>query len=305
MHTPTVSDLVSACDALWPPEYAESWDTVGLAVGDPDATVRKVLFALDPTDAVVEKAVSGGYDLLLTHHPLMLRGVTSVSAATLKGGAVHRLIRAGVAQFNAHTNADSALGGVTDVLADLIDLRDRQPLAPTAGAPEGVGIGRVGSLSEPRTVAEVARTLAAAVPATVTGVRIAGAPEAPVTRVAVLGGAGDSMFEAVRAHDVDLYITSDLRHHPATEARDTAHRTDDRPHLVDVVHWAAESPWCEVAADQLSVELDRRGFAVDIDVDHTVTDPWTLRIDQGTHAVPADGAGASAAGDETNGNGDL
>ncbi|RAE57394.1 Nif3-like dinuclear metal center hexameric protein, partial [Burkholderia multivorans] len=111
MRYPTVSECVDVFDSLWPPDLAEDWDTVGLAVGDPDAEVRSILLALDPTDAVIAEAVVLGADLLFTHHPLMLRPVNSVSAGTLKGGAVHTLITNGIAQFNAHTNADAAVGG--------------------------------------------------------------------------------------------------------------------------------------------------------------------------------------------------
>ncbi|GAA2009370.1 Nif3-like dinuclear metal center hexameric protein [Brevibacterium samyangense] len=284
MTHPTVSDVVRACDALWPPEYAESWDTVGLAVGDPTAEVRRILVALDPVDADLDEAIAGGYDFLLTHHPLLLRGVTSVHAGTLKGGAVHALVRAGVAAFNAHTNADSAVGGVSDALADVLDLQDRRPLVGTPGAPEGTGLGRVTTVpaGASATVLSVARTLAAELPPTITGVRIAGDPEAPVSTVAVLGGAGDSLFDAVRASGAEVYVTSDLRHHPATEARDTAARGNGTPHLIDISHWAAESLWLEPAADALSAALDANGFDVGIEVSRTVSDAWTVRIDQGT-----------------------
>ncbi|MGW9825978.1 dinuclear metal center YbgI/SA1388 family protein [Brevibacterium pityocampae] len=288
MSTATVRTIIHLCEQLWPAAYAESWDTVGLAVGDPHAPVRSILLALDPVDAVVAEAVDGGYDMLITHHPLLLRGVTSVNAGTLKGGAVHALIRAGVAQFNAHTNADSALGGVSDVLAESLGLTDTAPLAPTAEAPAGVGIGRVGALSAVQTVEDLARRLAEVLDPTVTGVRIAGDPAAEVTRVAVLGGAGDSLFDAVRASGAEVYITSDLRHHPASEARDTAHRTDDTPHLIDISHWAAEALWLDRAADQLATAAEDAGCALDITVSRTRTDPWTLRFDQ-----PLDEPGAT------------
>src|SRR5699024_5731686 len=148
---------------------------------------------------------------------------TSVAADTLKGGQVTRLLQAGVAHIAAHTNADSQLGGVSDALIDVLDAQVEGPLAPTAGAPDGGGIGRVGTV-RPTTVRALAQALADALPVTATGVRIAGDPDAPVERVAVCGGAGDGLFDEVRASGAQVYVTSDLRHHPATEARDTAHR---------------------------------------------------------------------------------
>lgn len=302
MSIARVSDVVGLAEELWPPRLAEAWDTVGLAVGDPRAQVRSVLLALDPVDAVVAEAVDGGFDMLLTHHPLLLRGVTSVHAGTLKGGAVHRLISAGVAQLGAHTNADSQRGGVSDVLIEVLGITGARPLAPrrlgsaagessagesATGADDlggvvdgGVGIGRYGDLEEPVSVEDLARRLADVLDPTITGVRIAGDPAARVTRVAVVAGAGDSLFDEVRSSGAEVFITSDLRHHPATEARDTAHRGTGVPHLIDISHWAAEALWLDRAADELSQAAERAGFDLDLTVSRIRTDPWTMRIDQ-------------------------
>lgn len=122
MHTPTLADVLGVLDAAYPPRTAESWDAVGLVCGDPAAEVRRVLFAVDPVEQTVDEAIEGGYDLLVTHHPLYLRGTSSVAATTPKGRLVHRLIRAGVALHVAHTNADVALPGVSDALARAVGL---------------------------------------------------------------------------------------------------------------------------------------------------------------------------------------
>ena len=173
MASPTLAQVRTLIDDLWPESFAESWDSVGLTVGDPAAPVTAILLAVDPTDDVVAEAAETSADLLLTHHPLLLRGVTSVAADTLKGGQVTRLLQAGVAHIAAHTNADSQLGGVSDALIDVLDAQVEGPLAPTAGAPDGVGIGRVGTV-RPTTVRALAQALADALPVTATGVRIAG-----------------------------------------------------------------------------------------------------------------------------------
>jgi dinuclear metal center YbgI/SA1388 family protein len=126
--TARLADVVEVLDGLYPPSWAESWDAVGLVCGDPAAVVRRVLVAVDPVETVVAEAVDGGFDLLLTHHPLYLRGTTSVAATTAKGRVVHRLISAGAGLFVAHTNADVADPGVSDALASLFDLRATRPL---------------------------------------------------------------------------------------------------------------------------------------------------------------------------------
>ena len=271
---PTVADVVAALAGLWPPELAESWDAVGLVCGDPDAPVSRVLFAVDPVRAVADEALRIGADLLVTHHPLYLRGTTTVAPvgrAGFKGRVVHDLIRGGAALLVAHTNADRADPGVSDALAAAVGLRVAGPLVPDPADPDGRrGLGRIGVLDPPVTLAEFAARAAHGLPRTATGLRVAGDPDAVVRTVAVCGGSGDSLFDEVRAAGVDAYLTADLRHHPASEAREAG-----RPALVDAAHWATEWPWCEQAAAQLDAISDRRGWALRTHVSRAVTDPWT------------------------------
>jgi dinuclear metal center YbgI/SA1388 family protein len=128
--TARLADVTAALDALYPPSLAEPWDAVGLVCGDPDDRVERVLLAVDPVEAVVREALAGSYDLLVTHHPLYLRGTTSVAADDPKGRVVHALVRGGCGLFVAHTNADRARPGVSDALAGLFDLQDTEPLEP-------------------------------------------------------------------------------------------------------------------------------------------------------------------------------
>ncbi|MFD6140992.1 Nif3-like dinuclear metal center hexameric protein [Promicromonospora sp. NPDC060271] len=285
---PTLAQVVRALDGLYPPSTAEGWDAVGLVAGDPAAPVRKVLFAVDPVTAVVDQALDWGADLLVTHHPLFLRGVSSVAATTFKGAVVHRLLTGGCALHVAHTNADAAPRGVADALADLVGITDRRPLeVSAAGETDGRGIGRVGRLAEPTTLADFARRVAAALPATAQGIRFSGDPDATVTTAAVLGGSGDGYFDAVRAADADVYVTSDLRHHPASELRERAEfearaaGTDGpsgTPFLVDTAHYASEWPWLRYAVEDLAAALAADGLAVEARVSEVVTDPWTGQV---------------------------
>lgn len=127
---PTLGELTKALDGWYPPASAESWDAVGLSCGDPAEPVERVLLAVDCVPATVAEAIDTGAGLLLTHHPLLLSGVHSVAADTPKGALLHRMIRARVAHFVAHTNADVAAGGVSDALAERLALRDCRPLQP-------------------------------------------------------------------------------------------------------------------------------------------------------------------------------
>ena len=131
----SVADVVGVLESLYDPAWAESWDAVGLVCGDPETVVRRVHFAVDPVESVVDEVVDAGIDMLVTHHPLYLRGTSSVAATTPKGRVVHRLVGAGIALHVAHSNADVAAPGVSDALARTLGLGDLQPLQPLAGDP--------------------------------------------------------------------------------------------------------------------------------------------------------------------------
>lgn len=268
---PRLSEVLAALDALWPPERAEQWDAVGTVCGDPDAEVTRVLFAVDPVGAIADEAIELGAQLIVVHHPLYLRGTTTVAASTFKGRVVHTLIKHDIALHVAHTNADSADPGVSDALAGALDLRVVRPLVPDTTDPSGRrGLGRICELDHPETLGEFAARAAKRLPATAQGIRIAGDPDSLVRTVAVSGGSGDSLFDQVRAAGVDAFLTADLRHHPVSEA------TQHSPlGLVDAAHWATEWPWCEQAAAQLDAISDRHGWGLRVHVSHTVTDPWS------------------------------
>jgi putative NIF3 family GTP cyclohydrolase 1 type 2 len=137
-----------------------------------------------------------------------------------------------------------------------------------AAVPREVGIGRVGSLPRPEPLSAFVSRVHDALPGTSWGVRAAGDSEATVTRVAVCGGAGDSLLNTVANAGVQAYVTADLRHHPAdehTRASDVA--------LVDVAHWASEYPWCTQAADLLRSHF---GDTLPVRVSAIRTDPWNV-----------------------------
>ncbi len=267
----TLADADAAISALWPPAGAESWDAVGLVAGDPETEIRAIHLAVDAVPETADEALELGAQLLLTHHPLLLRGVTSVAEDRYKGVVLGRLIRGGSALIAAHTNADVVARGTSAVLAERLGLLDVRPLEPASDP--SVGLGRIGRLPALTTLGLLARRIADILPATAQGVRIAGEYEQPVTTVALCAGAGDSLLANPEVVSADVYLTSDLRHHPASEARERA-RLGRGPALIDVSHWAGEWLWLEVAAEQLRAALP--GIAVT--VSGLRTDPWDFAI---------------------------
>lgn len=142
----------------------------------------------------------------------------------------------------------------------------------------GSGSGRIGELPEPVPLGTFAQRVADALPATAQGVRVSGDLGSPVRTVAVCGGSGDSLLPAVRRGRADVYVTADLRHHRASEARQEGGGAP--PYLIDVTHWASEWPWLPQAAGDLRADLEAVGTTVETRVSVIVTDPWTARFDR-------------------------
>lgn len=369
---PTLDEVVGLVHGWFPPDSADEWDAVGLAAGDPAADVRRILLAVDPVQPTADEAAQWDADLLLTHHPLFLRGVHGVAETTPKGRTLATLTRAGCGLLSAHTNADHASPGVSDALARALGVRDLRPVRahgrpfdklvvftptsdldavraalhdagagvvgdydtvsyavagegrfrPREGAHPAVGTvgehevtdevrlevlvpreirtrviramlaahsyeevafdvieladpgtastgaGRVGDV-DPTTLGAFAEHVASALPGTARGVLVGGDPDRVVRRVAVCGGSGDFMLDDALASGADVYVTSDLRHHVASEFLEKG-----GPSLLDVSHWAAEWTWLPELAARLREAL---GDTVEVQVSTICTDAWQAR----------------------------
>ena len=266
--SPTVAEVNSVIEKLWPLGGAEAWDAPGLLAGDPTAAVTSIHLAVDAVLDTVDEAIELGASLLLVHHPLLLRGVTTVAGTGYKGAVLSRLIKADCALVAAHTNADVVDEGTSAVFAAHLGLGGVSPITVN-------GIGRVGTLPIPTTLGELAARIGELLPATAGGIRVSGEFDAPISTVALCGGAGDSLLADPAVLAADVYITSDLRHHPASEARENA-RVAGGPALIDVSHWASEWLWLDAAATQLRDALPD----VAVTVSDLRTDPWDFVVVQ-------------------------
>lgn len=200
--------LNAFCDlmeSIAPKALAMSFDNVGLLVEPDHDEIRKILVALDLTAPVAQEAINGGYDLVLTHHPIFFEPVKSVSPTRNETAAAYLLIRHGIGHYAAHTNLDAADGGVNDVLAELLALKDVQKLPPE-------DLGRTGSLSSPVPF----RSFAALCNQKLnTRGRFVGDPDRFVKTVAVIGGAGGSDTEFAANAGCDVFVTGEMKHHEA------------------------------------------------------------------------------------------
>ncbi|MEV6966211.1 Nif3-like dinuclear metal center hexameric protein [Hamadaea sp. NPDC051192] len=251
--------MIATLDEWYPPATAASWDRVGLVLGEPTARVERVLCVVDVVPETAQQALDLGAQLIVSHHPLLFRGVSSVAPTTYAGRIVHDLIRGGVALHVAHTNADVAPDGVNEALADLFGLTDRELMTPE-------GIGRVGTLPTPLPLRELTKKAAEVLPVTVWGVRAAGDPDRMISRLAVSSGSGAEHLADVAVTGADAVVTSDVKHHYASE-----HIAAGGPAIIEAAHWATEWPWLPRVA-----ELLRNRFGIETIVSQIRTDPWNL-----------------------------
>jgi dinuclear metal center YbgI/SA1388 family protein len=267
----SLHEFVEYVHTLWPLSGAEEWDSSGLVVGQPSSQIRHVLLAVDAVKATISEAVTTSSDVLLTHHPLLLKPVHTVSEDKYKGHLIAELIRNDIALLSCHTNADVVEDGVSDVLAKKLGLKQITPIIPGENPKEG--IGRVGNLPTPTTLEDLVQKLNDIIPVTVSGIRVAGNAQDIVSTIALCGGAGDSLLYESSVMSADVYITSDLRHHPTQESREHA-TLFGGPALIDISHWAAESVWLETAASQLREKFPDITFQVSA----LNTDPWNYHV---------------------------
>lgn len=275
MTTPRLIDVVRAAHELWPVSLAESWDASGLVCGREDQEVRRVLFAVDAVGATAREAIESDCQLLLTHHPLLMRGAHFLPASSDKGAVLHTLVEGGCGLLASHTNADSMVGGVSDALIQACGVTDAVPLSD---AESRTGIGRVGELCRETTLEELAQRLSSVLLPTAGGLRVAGPRDGVVRTIAVCGGAGDSLFDDVRASGADVFVTADLRHHPTSEARERALLDGGRPYLIDCSHFASEELWLAHGANLLRQRLSEQGFEVETLLSSLNTDPWDFTV---------------------------
>ena len=236
----TVREILDALFARLPAEMKEEWDNVGLLCGHGDKPVERVLVALDPFPNVVQEAVKAGAQLIVTHHPLIFSPIRAVNDQSVVGRTILELVEHGIAAINMHTNLDSAPGGVNDVLAQALGLKEIQVLAPAGtddqGRPYGLcRYGIVDSCPLPVFLDRVQERLGCG------GVRYADGGKA-VRCVAVGGGSCGDFIQQVLEKGCDTFVTADLKYNMFADAQFLG------LNLIDAGHFPTENLVCETLA---------------------------------------------------------
>ena len=201
-----VKDITAAIEQFAPLSIQEGWDNSGLCIGAPEDEVHGVLVGFDCTPELVDEAVARGCDMVVTHHPLIFRGLKRIQGGEPVADAVIRAVRAGVAVYAAHTTADKVIAGVSGAMARRLGLRDIALMEDEGG----YGLGAVGTLPHPMTGEEAIAYVKEKFG--LTAVRVS-KPVACVEKVVMCGGSGASEIDAARATGAQLYISGDISYH--------------------------------------------------------------------------------------------
>jgi dinuclear metal center YbgI/SA1388 family protein len=249
-------DVMKVLDGLAPLRYAESWDNVGLLVGDRNADITRIVVTVDYSGAVAEEAILAGAQLVVAYHPPMFAAVKRVPHEALWADAVRR----GIALYSMHTALDVVNDGTNTFLAQVCGVTVMTPIRPFANRlpidPEGIGLGRIGDIA-PRKLGDIITDLKSALG--LAQVLVAGKVDAEITRVAVAAGAGGELLSDAVRQGADLFVTGELRHHDAT-----------RTNVIATLHSNSERKAVSLFADRLRAALQD----VDVAMSQRDADPF-------------------------------
>ena len=226
----TVQEIIDAIEQKAPLAYQEEWDNSGLQVGNRHAVVTGVLLCTDATEAVMAEAIGRGCNLVVSHHPLIFRGIKHLVGGSVTERVVAAAVKHDVAVYSAHTSMDNAPGGVSWHMAKRLAMTDVEVLEAHPAAGPQVGCGVVGNV-EPTTVEHFVARCKEAFEAD--GVRYSGDPRAVVTRVALCGGAGGFLLDKAVQLGAQLYVTADMRYHDFLD-------NSQRIVVADIGHYESE-----------------------------------------------------------------
>ncbi len=231
-------ELYEKLEARFPRHLRCDWDNDGImCMCEPEREVKKILVTLDVTEEAVGKAVEEGFDLILSHHPLLFSGVKHFDLRASVPRRLSELAANGITVLSYHTRLDCAEGGVNDTLAELLGLSDIESFSV-----EGLPMGRVGNLPAALSPRSFALFVKEALDAEQAVMADGGCP---IRRVAVLGGSGDDAVQAARQIGADAFVTGELKYHTLSDA----HLCDMT--LVALGHYETEHPVCESLAKWL------------------------------------------------------
>ncbi len=242
-----VQAIIQALESWAPPQYAESYDNVGLIVGDSDQEVTGVLVTLDSIESVIDEAIEIGLNMIIAHHPILFKGLKKINGATYVERAVIKAIKHDISIYALHTNLDNIITGVNSKIADILGLQDQKILAKKDSITMSIGSGIIGQLAQPVTALQFLQEVKSKMGLGV--IKHTSLLENPIHTIALCGGSGSFLIpEAIKA-GADVFITSDLKYHEYFDA-------DGKILLMDIGHYESERYTSELIQHYLQKNLN-------------------------------------------------
>ena len=207
----TVKDIMNCITEIAPLQWQEDYDNAGLQVGDVNVEVHKALIALDVTEALVDEAIGKSCDLIISHHPLIFKGLKHLTPHTYIERVVMKAIKHDIAIVSMHTNLDNSYLGVSHVLAKELGLKNLQLLHPTADEPELCGAGMVGEFDCPMKEIDFLQLIAEKIGSPC--LKHSALTGRMVKKVALCGGSGTPFMPDALRQNADAYLTADIKYH--------------------------------------------------------------------------------------------
>lgn len=265
----SITDIIRCLDEIAPFSMAESWDNVGLLVGNRNRVVDTIIVGLDPTNALLEEAIEQGADTVVTHHPAIFKPIPSINTADPAGKFLEKALSNQINILACHTNFDSAARGVNDALARLLGLQEIFPLVPsTTHQLENAGMGRKGLYPSGLSRKEFISTLLEILE--LPSVQIAGRLPEIIYSVALCGGSGSDFAEAAQQSGADVFISAEIKHNVARWAEESHFC------VIDGTHYATEKPAVRVLAERLREYTQQQNWNLRIYETKTEAHPFAL-----------------------------
>lgn len=252
--TARVKDILNNLELEAPFQLAESWDNVGLLVGNPEQQVTGIIAGLDATNELVDEAINNGCNTIVTHHPVIFKPLSSIDTGTPEGQLLQKALRHNLAIIGCHTNFDSAREGVSDVLGQLLGLTDLRPLIASADAAEATGLGRIGVYDKGLSPDDFLSRLFKALE--LNTVQMAGKLPGSIKTVAVCGGSGSEFAPAALQKGADVYLSAEIKHNIAIWAR------ENNFCIIDGTHYATEKPAVALLVKRLLQANETKGWNI-------------------------------------------
>lgn len=267
-----VKDISKLIEDFAPVKLKESYDNVGLMVGDRDSIVSSILIALDCTEEVIEEAKTLECNLIITHHPLLFRKPSSITCDTLLGRKIIELIRNNINLYSAHTNLDSTAGGINDIVARILGYENSTVIEPSVieGAKDySAGIGRMIDMEEAITLSELCDSVKKSLG--ISHVRYSGDDEKKIKKLAIVNGSGQDYFFAAVKKGADCIITGDTTYHYVSDY------SEDGVCIIDAGHFSTEWPAMKSFGINLDEKLKEIDFQGKIHISQSTRDPYKFR----------------------------